>query len=98
MNKSSLLLTIAAISLSFLLGQTLAVKAESKSFAGVVPFANASGLFGLFNQNNGKVYIYDHNIKECLFEGQIEELGKAATTIRAEQPKIHQPYEKPTTK
>ncbi len=87
MNKSTFLSLIAALALGFLFAQTFAVKAETKSFAGVVPFATPSGMVGFFNQNNGKIYIYDNNVSVCMFEGKIDELGKKAITIRADQPK-----------
>ena len=94
MNKSTFLPLIAALAISFLLGQTFTVKAENKGFAGVIPFSTAAGMIGFFNQNDGKVYIYDNNVSTCLFEGKIDELGKTAIKIRAEQPKDTLIYKK----
>ena len=78
MNKTSIALLISIACASFLLGQTITSKAEGKSFAGVMPFMTSAGYFGLFNQNDGKVYIYDGDIKKCVYEGKFDELGKPA--------------------
>ncbi len=78
MNKTTVALGISIACVCFLLGQTLSSKAEGKNFTGVMPFMTSAGYFGLFNQNDGKVYIYDGDINKCVFEGKIDELGKPA--------------------
>ena len=55
--------------------------AQSKSFAGVYPFVTASGLFGLFNQSDGKIYIYNNNLSECIYKGQAGDLGEPIAKI-----------------
>ena len=83
MNKITLFLSVLCIILSFMLGSAIQSKADGKSFAGVVPFATSNGFFGFFNQNDGKFYLYDNNISECTFTGQLDELGKTITKIQA---------------
>ncbi len=78
MNKTTIALGITIVCAGFLLGQTIKSQAQGKSFAGVMPFMTSAGYFGLFNQNDGKVYIYDGDINKCVFEGRIDELGKPA--------------------
>ena len=56
--KTSLLLIITAC-LSFFLGQTISTKAEGRGFSGVIPFNTPAGMLGFFDQNNGKIYVYE---------------------------------------
>lgn len=55
---------------------TSMLSAQSSSFAQVTPFSTLTGLFGFFDQRNGKIYLYDRDFKECLFQFELEELGK----------------------
>lgn len=50
--------------------------ADVNKFNNVVTFSTVNGLVGFFNQNDGKVYLYDGNLQNCVFVTQIEELGK----------------------
>lgn len=85
MNKMTLFLVIAIMALSFMLGATVQSKAQVKvqgaSFVGVLPFVTTSNRVGFFDQNSGKVYIYDENLGQCLFIGQISGLGKPIDVI-----------------
>ena len=36
---------------------------------------------GFFDQNNGRVYVYDNNISRCLFIGQIQNLGQPIAVV-----------------
>ena len=63
---------------------TTLAQAQSKSFAGVFPFVTASGLFGMFDQLNGKVYIYNNDLSRCVYEGQVGELGEPVAKIGGE--------------
>jgi len=79
MNKITAFLVIVITTLSFILGATLQSKAQSKAqgtnFAGVVPFMTSNNRMGFFDQGTGKVYMYDDNISQCLFVGQLTQLG-----------------------
>ena len=55
--------------------------ANPGSFDGVMPFTTYSGLIGFFDQRDGKVYIYDGTLTNCMQVTQIVELGKAAKVI-----------------
>jgi hypothetical protein len=77
MNKS--LLSVLAIiltvgTLSFLPKKLMA---EEKNFNHVIPFSTTSGRIGFFDQSNGKIYIYDENMANCVFNGQLNQLGSA---------------------
>ena len=56
--------------------QSREVKAQVPSFVGVVPFTTVGGLMGFFDQKDGKVYLYDGNLKNCILVSQLKELGK----------------------
>ena len=55
--------------------------ALANKFDGVIPFSTASGLIGFFNQNDGKIYIYDGNLQNCIFVSQMLELGRPIIKI-----------------
>ena len=76
MNKKASLLCIVIVVLSCGLLMATQSKAGGKSFSGVVPFATSGDRFGFFDQSNGKIYLYDSNISQCVFIGQLEDLGK----------------------
>ena len=81
MNKITIFLVIVIAVLSFSLGATMESKAQNRSFGGVIPFGTTSDRIGFFDQTNGRIYVYDDNISECLFTGQLTELGKDVRTI-----------------
>ena len=62
-------LTVLAVSLPHKL------MAQGKNFNNVVPFGTATGRVGFFDQNSGKIYIYDNNVHECVFTGHLTDLG-----------------------
>ncbi len=76
MKKSILILIgITAGTLgTFLL--TAPSRAQSVNFVNVMPFVSPSGRIGFFDQSNGKIFIYDNDARECVFRGQLTELGK----------------------
>ena len=76
MNKLTTLLTIVIIALSFTLGTTMQSKAQNKSFVGILPFVTSSDRIGFLDQSNGRIYIYDNNVSQCLYIGQIQDLGQ----------------------
>ena len=82
MNKITAFLIIIIMILCFSLGATLQSRAESKTFATIIPFVSSSDRVGFFDQSNGKIYMYDSSISQCLFVGQISELGQSIQTIK----------------
>jgi len=50
--------------------------AQSATFHYVQPFSTPGGLFGFFDQKDGKLYLYDSNLEKCIYTFQLEELGK----------------------
>ncbi len=81
MNKTTTCLSIVILALCFVLGATMQGKAQTKGFAGVLPFITGNNRMGFFDQNNGKVYLYDDNFSLCTFVGQIQELGQPILTL-----------------
>jgi len=81
MNKKAylLLIIVAALGLGLLIATQS--KASARGFAGVVPFTTSGDRFGFFDQNSGKIYLYDSNISQCVFTGQLEDLGKPIHAI-----------------
>ena len=77
MNKLTAFLMIVIIALSFVLGTSIQSKAQTKNFAGVIPFVTSKDRVGFFDQTTGRIYMYDDNISQCVYTGQLESLGKA---------------------
>ena len=98
MNKQIILTICLAVLASLWMLRPHQSIAVGKNFAGVVPFVTSSGLFGVFNQNNGKIYVYDNNLSQCLYEGQMEELGKPVTKIHSQKPSPVTTYDSSTLK
>jgi hypothetical protein len=82
MNKTTAFLLIVITALSFILGATVQSKAQNKNYSGIVPFATGERI-GFFDQSNGRVYIYDNKIINCLFVGQMQGLGQPISIIPA---------------
>jgi len=81
MNKITLFLVIVIGALSFCLGTTKQSKAQDKNFTGIIPFVISNDRVGFFDQSNGRVYIYDNHISQCLFIGQIQSLGQPVNAV-----------------
>jgi len=86
MNKTTAFLLIVITALSFILGATMQSKAQDKNYSGIVPFVTSNNRVGFMDQSNGRVYIYDSNIVNCLFVGQIKSLGEPINIISSNLP------------
>ena len=64
---------------SFLFQRYGQADAEMHSFPSLVPFGLASGRIGFFDRTTGKLFIYNENAENCIFIGQLKELGKPIT-------------------
>lgn len=76
----------AVVAGSIFIGSNLPSTAEDKlenshSFPGVNSFTTPSGRFGFFEQGTGRIYIYDDNISNCVFIGQLKALGEPIEQI-----------------
>ena len=81
MNKITIFLLVVVMALSFCLVMTMKATAQQKSFVGVMPFVTSSDRVGFWDHTTGRVYIYDSNIKNCLFVGQMRDLGQPLQTL-----------------
>jgi len=81
MNKMTAFLLIAITVVSLTFAATMQCKAQSKSYAGILPFVTSNDRIGFLDQTSGRVYIYDNNISQCLFVGQIQSLGQPIQVI-----------------
>ncbi|MBP6343047.1 MAG: hypothetical protein KA403_03855 [Candidatus Omnitrophica bacterium] len=52
------------------------------SFPGVVPFTMSSGRFGFFEQGTGRIFLYDDNLNDCIYIGQLKKLGEPVIQIK----------------
>ena len=62
--------------------KSMAQNAPSYSFPGVTAFTTSSGRFGLFESGTGKIFLYDDNISDCVFIGQLKTLGEPIEKIQ----------------
>ena len=85
MNKITTFLVIVITALGFVVVTTMQSKAQSKtqnkSFVGVIPFMTSSDRMGFLDENTGRIYMYDNNLSQCLFVGQITQLGQPIQAI-----------------
>jgi len=58
------------------------IKSEQIKFERVFPFISPSGLLCLFDQRDGKIYIYDTNFSKCNFVLQLKEVGEPLERIK----------------
>ncbi len=93
MKINTYLLTASCLLLLFIAFRPSFSSAQNNTFSGVYPFTTTQGL-GLFDQNTGKIYVYDSDFKTCLYQGQIESLGDAAVTLNKENPTRVKTYDK----
>ncbi len=85
MNKLTLsFCLIAAAAVIYSIATTAQLSAQSSHFSSVIPFFTSIGRMAFFDQGSGKLYIYDEDGKECLYKGQLSELGKPLTAITSE--------------
>jgi len=91
MNKITTFLSIIITTLCFMLVAQMQGKAQNKTFANVIPFVTNNDRLGFFNQSNGKIFIYDNNFSQCLYVGQIQELGQSIQSISAKNMNITNP-------
>jgi hypothetical protein len=56
-------------------------KAQTKTLPGVIPFVTNSDRLGLLDQTTGRIYMYDSNFSQCVFQGQIQALGQPIQAI-----------------
>jgi hypothetical protein len=81
-NTMLIMLTVLVVVLSLVVfSKVKPSSANPGSFDGVMPFTTSGGLIGFFDQKDGKVYLYDGNLENCLLAAQMEQLGKAAKPI-----------------
>ena len=74
-----------AILASFLFQKFAQAQAEVHSFPSVEAFSVGSGRVAFFDRATGKIYIYSDNMDECLYSGQMTELGKPFKTAKEEK-------------
>ena len=77
----------ALIAGSIFIGSTLPSTAEDKleslrSFPGVNVFTTASGRLGFFEQGTGRIFIYNDNLSDCVYIGQLKALGEPIELIK----------------
>ena len=86
-NYRVLLLLGVVLVLGFLLGanirQTFA-KEEKVTFNSVVPFSTPGGFLAFFDRGDGTLYIYDDQMKQCVFKYRLTRLGQGAVDLMAE--------------
>lgn len=55
---------------------------KTPRFEGLQFFSYSSGLTGVFDKTNGKLYLYDANLTNCVAIRQLNRPGEAMKTIR----------------
>ena len=81
------IMMVSAVGLLLIVGvcvtNTLAQgKQETKNWSRLQVVTYASGLTGFFDPENGKLYIYDSNVENCVVIRQISRLGDSLMKIK----------------
>ncbi len=76
-------LILAAVTAIYSTISTTQLAAETTNFSTVSAFSFSTGRVGFFDRSNGKLYIYEGDLKTCVFSGQITELGKPLEPLLA---------------
>lgn len=58
------------------------VKSEQAKFDQILPFTTPTGFLCLFDQKDGKIYIYDSNFSKCKFVLELKKLGEPIAKIK----------------
>ncbi|NLF40520.1 hypothetical protein GX586_13835 [bacterium] len=86
MNRQSLIIAALALSLVMLSIALFSLPARAAENAGqpshVLVFTYASGLTGFLDQNTGKIYVYDANLKNCVLTRKMRDLGQPMEQIK----------------
>ena len=69
------LLVVLIIGGMFLFVSRQSAAEQVSRFSSVIPFTTAGGMFCFFDQNNGMVYVYDKEMKNCIQTKRITKLG-----------------------
>ena len=79
---SNLAIVLTASLLILIAFNQTSSKAAGNSFSNVVPFVNNTGLIGFFDQNDGMIYLYDGDLKNCVLSVQLTKLGDPSSIIK----------------
>jgi hypothetical protein len=66
----------------FTTGRSQAAAPVMHSFPGVTTFVTPAGRVGFFEQGTGKIFIYDNNLTECVYIGQMSALGDPVEKLK----------------
>jgi len=80
-SNMTLILSIAVLIFTLLEYKTS--KAATNAFQNVIPFVNNMGYIGFFDQNTGKIYLYDGDLKKCVMTTQLSQLGEPTSEIKS---------------
>ena len=67
---------LTALTASILFQKYVQAEGETYSYPSVVPFGVGAGRVGFFDRTTGKLYIYNENLDNCVFIGQMAQLGQ----------------------
>lgn len=85
MNKNTFMVCLTILVAAWILRPNTTV-AQEKNYSGVFPFVTAAGILGLFDQKDGKLYMYNNNLTQVVYMGQVTELGKPLVRLNTPQP------------
>lgn len=79
LNIALMIVVLVLCALSY--QQTLAE--QTQNFYRVMPFTTSGGYLGFFNNQDGMIYLYDDNLKECVYISQLTALGEPMKLLKS---------------
>ena len=67
---------LTAVAAGIVFQKYVQAEEEMHSYPSVVPFGVGAGRVGFFDRTTGKLYIYNENLDNCVFIGQMAQLGQ----------------------
>jgi hypothetical protein len=86
--KKILFLNVLVMAFAAFLFLQRPLSAQTSGFFRVFPLVTAAGQVGFFDQQDGKLYVYDAQLEDCIFIVQLDTLGEPLKKIKFPGTKI----------
>lgn len=86
--KKILFLNVLVLAAAVFLFFQKPLAAQTSGFYRVFPLVTAAGQVGFFDQQDGKLYVYDAKLEDCIFIVQIDKLGEPLKQFKSAATKV----------
>lgn len=86
--KKVLFLNVLVMAFAAFLFLQRPLSAQTSGFFRVFPLVTAAGQVGFFDQQDGKLYVYDAKLQDCILIVQLDTLGEPLKQIKSPSARI----------